>query len=297
MIKFKDITLEDKEAITSITMNSERKNCDLSFSNLCSWRFMYDTKFAIVDGFLLFKFHMNNELAYMMPVGEGDLKKILEAIIDDAASEGKSFLMYGVCNNMKDEIEKLMPGKFDFSSNRDYVDYIYLRTDLAELKGKKFQPKRNHANKFYKTYTDYEYVPITADRISECLRLEEEWCKANDCGQQNGLGNERKSLTYALNHFDELGLTGGILYVNGKIAAFTFGMPINHETFGVHVEKADTEIEGAYNVINQEFAKHIPEQFVYLNREEDLGIEGLRKAKLSYQPAILLEKNIARLKG
>lgn len=297
MIKFKDITLEDKEAITSITMNSERKNCDLSFSNLCSWRFMYDTKFAIVDGFLLFKFHMNNELAYMMPVGEGDLKKILEAIIDDAASEGKSFLMYGVCNNMKDEIEKLMPGKFDFSSNRDYVDYIYLRTDLAELKGKKFQPKRNHANKFYKTYTDYEYVPITADRISECLRLEEEWCKANDCGQQNGLGNERKSLTYALNHFDELGLTGGILYVNGKIAAFTFGMPINHETFGVHVEKADTEIEGAYNVINQEFAKHIPEQFVYLNREEDLGIEGLRKAKLSYQPTILLEKNIARLKG
>lgn len=297
MIKFKDITLEDKEAITSITMNSERKNCDLSFSNLCSWRFMYDTKFAIVDGFLLFKFYMNNQLAYMMPVGEGDLKKILEAIIDDAASEGKSFLMYGVCNNMKDEIEKLMPGKFDFSSNRDYVDYIYLRTDLAELKGKKFQPKRNHANKFYKTYTDYEYVPITADRISECLRLEEEWCKANDCGQQNGLGNERKSLTYALNHFDELGLTGGILYVNGKIAAFTFGMPINHETFGVHVEKADTEIEGAYNVINQEFAKHIPEQFVYLNREEDLGIEGLRKAKLSYQPAILLEKNIARLKG
>ena len=297
MIKFKDITLEDKEAITSITMNSERKNCDLSFSNLCSWRFMYDTKFAIVDGFLLFKFHMNNELAYMMPVGEGDLKKILEAIIDDAASEGESFLMYGVCNNMKDEIEKLMPGKFCFSSNRDYVDYIYLRTDLAELKGKKFQPKRNHANKFYKTYTDYEYMPITADRISECLRLEEEWCKANDCGQQNGLGNERKSLTYALNHFDELGLTGGILYVNGKIAAFTFGMPINHETFGVHVEKADTEIEGAYNVINQEFAKHIPEQFVYLNREEDLGIEGLRKAKLSYQPAILLEKNIARLKG
>lgn len=297
MITFKDITLEDKEAITSITMNSERKNCDLSFSNLCSWRFMYDTKFAIVDGFLLFKFYMNNQLAYMMPVGEGDLKKILEAIIDDAASEGESFLMYGVCNNMKDEIEKLMPGKFDFSSNRDYVDYIYLRTDLAELKGKKFQPKRNHANKFYKTYTDYEYVPITADRISECLRLEEEWCKANDCGQQNGLGNERKSLTYALNHFDELGLTGGILYVNGKIAAFTFGMPINHETFGVHVEKADTEIEGAYNVINQEFAKHIPEQFVYLNREEDLGIEGLRKAKLSYQPAILLEKNIARLKG
>lgn len=197
---------------------------------------------------------------------------------------------------MKEEIEKLMPGKFEFSSSRDYVDYVYLRTDLAELKGKKFQPKRNHVNKFYKTYTNYEYMPITTDRINECLKLEEEWCKANDCGPQNGLGNERKSLTYALNHFEELGLSGGILYVNDKIAAFTFGMPINQQTFGVHVEKADTQIEGAYNVINQEFARHIPEQYIYLNREEDLGLEGLRKAKLSYQPAILLEKNMARLK-
>ena len=296
MIKFKDITLEDKEAITSITMNSERKNCDLSFSNLCSWRFMYGTQFAIVDGFLVIKFHMNEKLAYMMPVGEGDLKKILKDLIEDAQSEGMPFLMYGVCNNMKEKIENLMPERFEFSSNRNYVDYVYLRTDLAELKGKKYQSKRNHVNKFYKTYSDYEYTPITADRISECLRLEEEWCKANNCGEQNDLSNERKSLTYALNHFDELGLTGGILYVNGKIAAFTFGMPINKETFGVHVEKANTQIDGAYNVINQEFARHIPEQFIYLNREEDLGLEGLRKAKLSYQPAILLEKNIAVLK-
>ena len=296
MIKFKDITLEDKEVITSITMNSERKNCDLSFSNLCSWRFMYGTQFAIVDGFLVIKFHMNEKLAYMMPVGEGDLKKTLENLIEDAKIEGLPFLMYGICNNMKEEIENIMPGQFEFSSNRDYADYVYLRTDLAELKGKKYQSKRNHVNKFYKTYTDYEYVPITADRISECLRLEEEWCRANNCGQQNELGNERKSLTYALNHFDELGLTGGILYANGKIAAFTFGMPINKETFGVHVEKADTQIEGAYTVINQEFARHIPEHFIYLNREEDLGLEGLRKAKLSYQPAILLEKNIALIK-
>ncbi|BEH00225.1 DUF2156 domain-containing protein [Bacteroides sedimenti] len=297
MIQFKDITPKDKEAITSITMKSERKNCDLSFSNLCSWRFMFNTQFAVAEGFLIIKFHLNGKLAYMMPVGEGDLNVILKELIEDAENENQSFMMYGVCNNMKEEIEKLMPGKFVFSSNRDYADYIYLRSELAELKGKKFQAKRNHVNKFHKTYTDYEYAPITTDRIDECLRLEEEWCKANDCGQQNGSGNERTSLTYALNHFDELGLTGGILYVNGKIAAFTFGMPINHETFGVHVEKADTQIEGAYNVINQEFARRIPEQYIYLNREEDLGIEGLRKAKLSYQPTIILEKNIARLKG
>lgn len=99
----------------------------------------------------------------------------------------------------------------------------------------------------------------------------------NNCDQQEGTGNERRALIYALHNFEALGLTGGILHVNGKIVAFTFGMPINHETFGVHVEKADTSIDGAYAMINYEFANRIPEQYIYINREEDLGIEGLRK--------------------
>ena len=137
---------------------------------------------------------------------------------------------------------------------------------------------------------------ITPDRIQECLDLEAEWCKVNNCDQQEGTGNERRALIYALHNFEALGLTGGILHVNGKIVAFTFGMPINHETFGVHVEKADTSIEGAYAMINYEFANRIPEQYIYINREEDLGIEGLRKAKLSYQPATILEKYMACLK-
>ncbi|WP_373720432.1 DUF2156 domain-containing protein, partial [Bacteroides heparinolyticus] len=153
-----------------------------------------------------------------------------------------------------------------------------------------------HVNKFKRTY-NYEYTPITPDRIQECLDLEAIWCKANNCDQHEGTGNERRALVYALHHFDELGLMGGILHVDGKIVAFTFGMPINQDTFGVHVEKADTSIDGAYAMINHEFAKHIPEQYIYINREEDLGIEGLRKAKLSYQPAIILDKYMACLKG
>jgi hypothetical protein len=127
--------------------------------------------------------------------------------------------------------------------------------------------------------------------------LEAEWCKANDCDKQDGTGNERQAIVFALEHFEELGLSGGILYANDKIVAFTFGMPINKETFGVHVEKADTTVEGAYAMINFEFANHIPETFTYINREEDLGIEGLRKAKLSYQPETILEKFVAHYKG
>ena len=257
MIAFRDITIQDKDTITAYTMNSCRRNCDLSFSNLCSWRFLYHTKFAIINNFLVFKFWAGDELAYMMPVGEGNLEETLNELIEDARQEGEPFCMLGVCSCMREDLEAIMPGQFGFTVDRDYADYIYLRSDLATLKGKKFQSKRNHINKFRNTYPDYKYSPITKDRIQECLELEAKWCKANDCDQQEGTGNERRALIYALNHFEELGLTGGILHVNGQIVAFTFGMPINKETFGVHVEKADTSIDGAYAMINYEFANHI----------------------------------------
>ena len=270
MIPFKDITLADKDTITSFTMKSDRRNCDLSFSNLCSWRFLYDTQFAVVDNFLVFKFWAGEQLAYMMPVGTGDLKAVLWELIEDARKENQHFCMLGVCSNMRADLETILPEQFTFTEDRDYADYIYLRSDLSTLKGKKFQAKS--------------------------LDLEAERCKVNNCDQQEGTGNERRALIYALHNFEALGLTGGILHVNGKIVAFTFGMPINHETFGVHVEKADTSIEGAYAMINYEFANRIPEQYIYINREEDLGIEGLRKAKLSYQPATILEKYMACLK-
>ena len=295
MISFKDITLADKDTITSFTMKSDRRNCDLSFSNLCSWRFLYDTKFAVVDNFLVFKFWAGEQLAYMMPIGTGDLKAILRKLIEDADKEKQSFCMLGVCSNMRVDLETTLPSQFVFTEDRDYADYIYLKSDLSTLKGKKFQSKRNHINRFRNTYPDYEYTPITPDRIQECLDLEAEWCKVNNCDQQEGTGNERRALIYALHNFEALGLTGGILHVNSKIVAFTFGMPINHETFGVHVEKADTNIEGAYAMINYEFDNRIPEQYIYINREEDLGIEGLRKAKLSYQPVTILEKYMACL--
>lgn len=296
MIDFKDITLADKDIITSYTMKSQRRNCDLSFSNLCSWRFLFHTKFAVIDDFLVFKFWTGEKLAYMMPVGAGNPKNALQKIIADSIGEKQPFCMLGVCSSMRAELEAIMPDNFIFTSNRNYADYIYLHSDLATLKGKKFQSKRNHINRFRNTYPDYEYTSITPDRIQECIELEAEWCKVNNCDQHEGTSNERRALLYALHNFEALGLTGGILHVNKKIVAFTFGMPINEVTFGVHVEKADTSVDGAYAMINYEFANHIPEQYTYINREEDLGIEGLRKAKLSYQPETILDKYMACLK-
>ena len=173
-----------------------------------------------------------------------------------------------------------------------FVAVVLARQDLAELKGKHYQPKRNHVNKFRKEYR-YNYEPLTPDLIPVCLQFESEWCMKHGYIENENIRNERRALTYALHHFEELDLTGAVISVDGKIAAFTFGAPISHNTFGVHYEKADINIDGIYSAINQEFASHLPEQYIYLNREEDLGIPGLRQAKLSYHPVLLLEKTKA----
>ncbi len=299
MIPFKEISLADKLRVQSYTLTSIRQNCDMSFSNLYSWHFLYQTRIAEKDGFLLIKFYVDGQPVYMMPVGEGEVKPVIEALIDDARSENCSFRMQGVCANMRSMLETVMPGRFEFTADRDFFDYIYLRTDLATLKGKRYQPKRNHVNRFVRSYPNYEYKELVPELVPECLTLAHHWCLLNetDDRERRELEDELKSLSDALNHFGELGLSGGVLHVDGRIVAFTFGTPINQQTFDVCVEKADVEVEGAYTMINYEFARHIPDSYIYINREEDLGLEGLRKAKLSYHPCFLLEKYTALLKN
>lgn len=297
MIEFRPLELEDKERIQHYTLNSRRQNCDLSFANLFSWRFYYRTQWAEWRNFLLFRFQVGDgQLAYMMPVGEGSLKSVVEAMMEDAQHQGVPFLMLGVCAGMRAELESEFPERFDFQLDRDYFDYIYLRSDLASLRGKKFQSKRNHINRFKAAYPGYEYKELTPDLVPECLRLENSWCKANDCAENRALLDERCSMTTALQHIEQLDIQGGVLYVDGRMVAFTYGAPINADTFDTCVEKADTDIDGSYAMINYEFARRIPEQYTFINREEDLGLEGLRKAKLSYQPEVLLEKYVVTLK-
>ena len=293
-IDFKPITIDDKEVITSFTLPSPLRNCDLAFSNMCSWRFLYLSEYAVYKNFLLIRFYIEEKkkkrIAYMRPIGNGDFRDALLQLEEDSWQHGHPLLMLGVTPISKDLLEEAFPGEFSYIPERDYFDYIYLREDLATLKGKKFQAKRNHVNKFKKQYA-YEYEPLTAELVPECLDFEAKWYKANRTDDdQEELTDERKSMIFALNHFKELNLLGGAIRIDHKLVAFTFGSPINQDTFGVHVEKADTDYDGAYSIINQEFASRIPEQYVYVNREEDLGIPGLRKAKLSYNPTILLPK-------
>ena len=311
MIKFKDLSTSDRALIQRFTLYGERQNCDLSFSNLISWRFLYNTQFAVIDDYLVFRFHTGRHLAYMMPIPKPQVMEdgsyrvqpcdecsveVIRAIRDDSIAMGHPFLMLGVCNYMVDLIEQSFPDTFTIEPNRNFADYIYTRDKLINLSGKKLQSKRNHINKFKSLYPQYTYRPLTEDLIPQCLELEKQWRKVSkdDTDEQDldeSLSIELRSMTRAFHRWDRLGLTGGTIWVDDKLVAFTFGCPINQTTFDVCVEKADVNYEGAFSIINQEFVKHLPEQYCYINREEDMGNEGLRRAKLSYHPDILLEKN------
>ena len=301
MLSFKPIQIEDKETITAFTYPNNLLNCDYAFANMCSWRFLYKSEYAIHDRFLYVRFYFkaneHEHLAYMFPVGDGDLKQAIDRMKSDAESLGHVLLLLGVTPDAKVALDKLLPNVFSFSMERNYYDYIYLHEDLISLKGKKYQSKRNHINKFKKQY-DYTYLPFTKEIIPDCIALENVWYEAHKVGvDDERLSHERRSMRFAMEHSSELGLLGGALVVDNKIIAFTYGSPINNKIFNIHVEKADIRYEGAFSVINQEFTKQIPQQYVFINREEDLGIPGLRKSKLSYHPHLLLEKNSAIMRG
>lgn len=294
-IPFRPITAADADVLRSFTMESKCMNCDMNVANLCSWQFLYHTEWAVVDGFLLLRFVADGQVTYMKPIGKGNLQHVLELLMADARSMGDAFKMACVCPCAQGLLEESMPGAFTYTTDRDRTDYLYLRERLVTLSGKKLQPKRNHISKFKRLYPNYEYRPLTPDLVPDCIRLGEEWCRTNDSCMQRAVQAEQQMIAYALHHIDELHIVGGTLFVEGHMVAFTFGARINAEAFDVCVEKADTSYEGAYAMINHEFVSRLPEDVTYINREEDLGLEGLRKAKLSYYPDLLLDKMTATL--
>lgn len=292
-IDFHPLGLHDREAIMSAVRNTENRNCDLNFVNLIGWRFLYDTELAAYEDKLIVRFKANGHLAYQAPIGAGDWTSALCAMLHDAELQGHPFLMLGVCENAIAKLEDAMPGHFFASADRNFTDYIYDRAKLETLAGKKLQSKRNFANRFEAANPDWQAAPLMPADIPQCIELEAKWKtrKTNESvTEAQGYQNERRSILTVFRHWDELPVSGCVLRAGGKIVAFSYGGPVNADTFDVCVEKADTAYEGAYAVINREFVRMLPPQYVYINREEDLGISGLRKAKLSYHPSLLLNK-------
>lgn len=306
MIRFRTLTEHDRNLVQSCTFGSDRRGCDITFANLIGWQFLFNTQIAEVESYLVLRLHFFGDLAYMMPAAKPRLLedgsmgvkpcdacdiKVIKALMEDAASLGRPFMMTGVSRRVADLLEVEMPGVFTFDPNRDYCDYIYTREKLESLAGKKLQSKRNHVNKFMKLYPDWAYKPLTKDMLPACKELVERWKAGKDAGEpMDSQSMELRAVTRCFNRWDALGLCGGTLWVGDQLVAFTYGCAVTHDTFDVCVEKADVNYEGAFTMINREFVRHLPPQFVYINREEDMGEEGLRKAKTSYHPDILLEK-------
>ncbi|MDR3218751.1 MAG: phosphatidylglycerol lysyltransferase domain-containing protein [Dysgonamonadaceae bacterium] len=296
MLHFNPITIADKEIIQPFFDKSVFGNCDFSFSNIFNWKHLYNTTFAVEDDFLYIRFQTAEDLAgYLFPLGATDLKKALERLLQDAEERLAPLCLHAITQKMFDLIEECMPGLFTYEKERDWYEYIYSSEDLISLVGKKYQAKRNHINKFKRTY-QWEYLPITREIIPDCLQLYDRWCAENGgCNSEQSLIEERIATQQAFCHYETLGLTGGALRINGEILAYSYGQALGKNTFGVHAEKCLSEIDGGFAMINQQFAEHNCAAYPYINREEDLGLPSLRQAKMSYQPHILLEKGSLKL--
>jgi len=295
MINFRSVTIADRSTIQPFFDKSIYQNCDFSFSNIFSWSHFYNTTFTVYDGFLFFRFHpKGGKSGYLFPLGDGSLMQALEILMEDARERNDEFFIHGITAKMFQEIETALPGKFTFRKSRAWYEYIYSSEDLIHLTGKKFQPKRNHINKFKRTY-EWEYLPISREIIPDCLELYDRWCEENGgCNSEEMLIEERIAIQTVFENYEKLELKGGALRINGKILAFSYGQALGHNTFGVHSEKSLYEIDGGFTMMNQQFIENNASAYPYINREEDLGIESLRKAKMSYHPVILLEKGYVK---
>ena len=293
MLEFKEITMADKDWTTRSMRCSGLRGSEYTFSNLFNWSTTYTVRIARFGDFMLARSGAAR-MHYLYPAGCGDLAGALTAMEADAAANGIRFEMYGIPAEGIEKIEQLYPGRFKFTPVRDNFDYIYSRESLATLAGKKLHGKRNHINRFMAMYPDWRYEPITEKNIEDAKAMNAEWCKQNGChDKHSSLHREACAVRSAFNHYFELGLTGGVLYVEGKVVAFTCGSPVTDDTFVVHVEKAFADIHGAYTMINQQFVKNTLESYEYVNREDDLGEAGLRKAKESYRPVMMYERYVA----
>ena len=297
-IAFKRAELEDKETISQYFDHHTSRSCERTFANVYLWSRQYPVTWAIVDGALVFKSQDDTHLSYAYPAGDPEnVKRALEVLFAYSRERGYPFSMYNVTPECFEQLESWYPGRFQIEYDRDSADYIYESEKLATLAGKKLHGKRNHINKFKKVYEGrWNYERMSEQNIEDCFQMQLQWRYENGCDDDPEKRGELCVTQNALRLFKELDLTGGVLRVDGKVVAFTIGEKICSDTFVVHIEKAFTNIDGAYTMINQQFVEHECMDYVYVNREEDTGAEGLRKAKLSYRPAFLVEKGIVKEK-
>ena len=296
MLDFVAVKPADKHLYDRFLGFCAERGCEYSFANMYLWG---RQKAAFHEGNVAFFSQFNRKSVYKFPLGE-HLKPTLDAIIADARERGIPCRLTCLTARDKELLEQLYPGEFYFQPDRDSYDYVYSVESLAELKGKKLQRKRNHCNRFYILHHGCTTEPITEDNTPEVKTMLESWYAAKLAADPTAsFYLEQAAISRALLHREALGMEGLVLRYKGEIIAMTMGSALSEDTFDIHFEKAVEGYDGAYAAINREFARHLWEKYpslLWLNREDDMGIEGLRKAKLSYHPDRLIEKWWACLK-
>lgn len=293
---YKRPELEDKELIDFYFNKAPGRSCERTFVNVYLWSRHYRVKFAVIKDALVFRSE-DNGLAFSYPAGDKEnVRAALDYLMEYFRGKGLPFKLYNVTREHFEELDAWYPGRFEIEYNRDYADYVYETEKLATLAGKKLHGKRNHINKFKSLYPDWSYEPLDDANVEECFQMALKWRNQNGCDDDPEKNAEMCVTLNSLRLYKELGLKGGVLRAGGRIVAFTVGEPACEDTFVVHIEKAFPDVEGAYPMINQQFVQHECMEYKYVNREEDTGAEGLRKAKLSYRPVFLVEKGVVREK-
>ncbi len=307
MIDWRDITLEDKARIEEKICASGCHGADYGFANLFIWRKAYRPKIAFCDDRLLVGMPQWNVYAY--PKGDGEIRNSIELLLDEAHSLGNKLRIRGLTDKTLEEFLPLYGDRFEIIEDRDNADYIYTSAKLCDLPGRHLSSKRNHIKHFERN-GPWEFHKIAAgscgvftscedgtcgrlSSIAEAKAFVDEFYKEKN---DPDLADEAGAIEEMFEHYETLGFLGGMLYQNGEPVAFTAGTKLDDEVFDTHFEKALPGVEGAYTMVNREFARLVRAEYpdiVAFNREEDMGIEGLRKAKLSYHPDILLMKYFA----
>ena len=304
MIDFRTPQPSDKAWVDALLAQADYRGCDYNFTNLFVWSRAYGQEIAQVNGFLVTHLCGRMGCSYMYPAGSGDLAAAIDILAREADERRQPLRLVCLTTRQMEELDRLMPGRFAYEADRDGFDYLYDIDRLADLTGKKLHAKRNHINRFMDNNPSWVYEEITPQTLPECLEMDQEWYRRSmvreGAAEERDLGDEGIALRTAMDHYHALGLEGGLIRVYGEVVAFTMGDRLNSDTYDVHFEKAYGELQGTYAMINREFARWVRAKHPnvrYLNREDDMGVEGLRKAKESYYPDLMVEKYAAILRS
>lgn len=288
MINFKEITLDVRDEYCKRYGHS--KISYYRFAVIYMWRNDLNYRYTIVDdAFCIFSFMPGKPTYCMYPQGGCNAAKVINTILDELGE----VVFEPLDKDMVKELEEACPGKFEFIPQRDFYDYVYDAEKLRTLSGKKLHSKRNHANRF-EADNNWEYISLTSENLDVCRPVIDAWFSRHE---DDGSLDERTAIIELLSNFDALKLKGAAITVGMRVVAFTIGEYMSEDTAHIIIEKADTDYSGAYAFINREFLRREFPDVKYVDREEDMGMEGLRKSKLSYQPISLGEVFTAKLKN